>query len=236
MEKARAAAARAGTKGVPRRDREEQILAVATEEFGRHGYTGVSMAALARRIGVTKPLLYQYFGSKDGLYTTCLARVGEPLATAVRAAMHRPAAEPATPIAVLRAVFATLEGRPGAWFLLYDQSLPAGSAPYETARRYRDAIDELAAGGAQDVLRAGNIEDPLDADLLKRLWNTLVGQSVVWWARHPEESAASMGERCARILQAVRFGGPAGGEGERRHDGGERRHDGGERHRGGGEG
>ncbi|MFG3028543.1 TetR/AcrR family transcriptional regulator [Streptomyces sp. NPDC048253] len=80
--------ARAGTKGVPRARREQQILAAATEEFGRNGYEGTSLAAVAARVGVTKTLLHQYFGAKHDLYLACLVPAAERILSAIRAAMH----------------------------------------------------------------------------------------------------------------------------------------------------
>ena len=55
-----------GTKGVPRADREQQILDAAVAEFGGRDYTHASMAAIAQRAGISKPLVYEYFGSKEG--------------------------------------------------------------------------------------------------------------------------------------------------------------------------
>ncbi|MFE3532911.1 TetR/AcrR family transcriptional regulator, partial [Streptomyces sp. NPDC059144] len=77
------AAPGAGTKGVPRARREAQILAAAVEEFGRHGHASASMASIARRVGVTKPMLYTYFGSKDGLYLACLEHIAPRLVSAI---------------------------------------------------------------------------------------------------------------------------------------------------------
>src|SRR5262245_9101334 len=65
-----------GTKGVPRADREQQILDAAVAGFGERGYAHASMAAIARRAGISKPLVYEYFGSKEGLYLACLRRAG----------------------------------------------------------------------------------------------------------------------------------------------------------------
>lgn len=93
--------ARAGTKGVPRARREQQILAAATEEFGRNGYEGTSLAAVAARVGVTKTLLHQYFGAKHDLYLACLVPAADRILSAVRTAMddtagHDTATEDAT--------------------------------------------------------------------------------------------------------------------------------------------
>lgn len=59
---------RAGTK--QRRlspdDRRQEFVAKATEFFSEEGFGG-GTRALARRLGVTQPLLYRYFPSKDDL-------------------------------------------------------------------------------------------------------------------------------------------------------------------------
>ncbi|SAL21607.1 TetR family transcriptional regulator [Caballeronia choica] len=47
-------------------DREAQIVRRAVEYFSAHGF-GVSTRELAKHIGVTQPLLYHYFGSKEKL-------------------------------------------------------------------------------------------------------------------------------------------------------------------------
>lgn len=62
----------AGDEGIktPRRllpeAREQQIVAKAIEHFTRNGFGG-STRELARQIGVTQPLLYRYFESKEAL-------------------------------------------------------------------------------------------------------------------------------------------------------------------------
>jgi AcrR family transcriptional regulator len=216
---------RAGTKGVPRAAREQQVLAAATEEFGRHGYEATTVAAVAARVGVTKPLLHQYFGSKQDLYLACLNPVGERLLAAVRAAMAEPDAEagpgaassppsptPLTPspLRVLRGLFTALDGERRAWFVLYDPSLPPGSEAAERAAHYRDAIDELAAIGSADLLHAAGSGDPLDADALMYAWRGLCTALVRWWINHPEESPEAMARRCARLFAAARLVEPDG--------------------------
>ncbi|WP_321960583.1 TetR/AcrR family transcriptional regulator [Paraburkholderia sp. J7] len=47
-------------------EREQQIVEKAIEHFATHGFSG-STRELAREIGVTQPLLYRYFPSKDAL-------------------------------------------------------------------------------------------------------------------------------------------------------------------------
>ncbi|MFB8166827.1 TetR/AcrR family transcriptional regulator [Kitasatospora purpeofusca] len=196
---------RAGTKGMPRAERERQVLAAATEEFGRRGYEATTMATVAARVGVTKPLLHQYFGSKQDLFLGCLEPVGDRLLTAVRTAMadHDNGAPP-TPLRVLRALFDALDGQREAWFVLYNPSLPPGSEAAHRAAHYRDAIDELAATGTAQLLRSTGSDDPLDADALKYAWRGLCTTLVRWWIEHPDQSPEAMAGRCARIFATAR--------------------------------
>ena len=46
--------------------RERQIVLKAVEHFATHGFSG-STRELARQLGVTQPLLYRYFPSKEAL-------------------------------------------------------------------------------------------------------------------------------------------------------------------------
>ncbi|WP_031465579.1 TetR/AcrR family transcriptional regulator [Sciscionella sediminilitoris] len=52
---------------MPRAERERQMLTVAEEIFAARGFVATSMDEIAERVGVSKPMLYEYFGSKEGL-------------------------------------------------------------------------------------------------------------------------------------------------------------------------
>ena len=73
---------------VPRAVRKRQIVELAEDLFSERGYQGASMDELARRAGVTKPVVYELFGSKDGLFRACLERSAERLATVVAEAVR----------------------------------------------------------------------------------------------------------------------------------------------------
>jgi AcrR family transcriptional regulator len=196
---------KAGTKGVPRAARERQVLDVATEEFGRRGYEATTVAAVATRVGVTKPLLHHYFGSKQDLYLACLNPVGDRLLHAVRTAMTGPAsAVQPTALRVLHALFTALDGQREAWFVLYDTTLPPDSDAARRAAYYRRAIDDLAATGTADLLRTTGSIDPLDADALAYAWRGLCTALVRWWVSHPDQSPEAMTQRCARLFAAGR--------------------------------
>ena len=73
---------------VPRPVRERQLAELAQELFSERGYQGASMDELARRAGVTKPVIYELFGSKDALFRACLERSAERMARQVAEAVR----------------------------------------------------------------------------------------------------------------------------------------------------
>lgn len=59
--------------------RREVIEQAATEVFAAHGYHGASIDEIARRSGVTPPVVYDHFDSKLDLHRRLLERTGDEL-------------------------------------------------------------------------------------------------------------------------------------------------------------
>ena len=49
-------------------ERRQQLLEVGRELFGRRGYEATSIEEVAARADVSKPVVYEHFGGKEGLY------------------------------------------------------------------------------------------------------------------------------------------------------------------------
>ena len=71
-------------------ERRAQLLDVARRLFGTAGYHQVSMDAVAREAGVTKPILYDHFPSKRDLYLALLNADLTTLHDRVRSALDAP--------------------------------------------------------------------------------------------------------------------------------------------------
>ena len=54
-------------------DRKKQILEVATELFGGHGFDGVTTRQVADAAGITEAMVFRHFASKDDLYWEVLS-------------------------------------------------------------------------------------------------------------------------------------------------------------------
>ncbi|GAA4504504.1 TetR/AcrR family transcriptional regulator [Gluconacetobacter tumulicola] len=61
--------------GAPRRASTGQILRAAEREFGRDGYKGASMSAIAAAAGLPKANIHYYFGTKEDLYRAVLENI-----------------------------------------------------------------------------------------------------------------------------------------------------------------
>jgi AcrR family transcriptional regulator len=65
------------------------VLDAAFELFLEHGYDGTSMEAVARAAGVTKPVVYDCFASKEELFTALLRREETRVLGQIAAALPR---------------------------------------------------------------------------------------------------------------------------------------------------
>jgi AcrR family transcriptional regulator len=55
-------------------ERREQLLDVGRVLFAERGYDGTSVEEIASRAGVSKPVVYEHFGGKEGLYAVVVDR------------------------------------------------------------------------------------------------------------------------------------------------------------------
>lgn len=191
-----------GTKGMPRADRERLILEAAAQEFGTKGYARGATAVVAARAGISKPMIYEYFGSKDGLYLTCLEHAGSRLVEAVAAAQDGPS-DITRAARTLEAIFRTLEFRVHDWALVYDTTLPVDGTLHAAAAVYRQELNRFGAVGVAEFFDSSQADEPLDADLATHLWYGNVSAAVAWWRHHPEQSADEMTARFERIFAVL---------------------------------
>jgi len=72
--------------------RREQLIRVARNLFAEHGVEATSVEEIAATAGVSKPIVYEHFGSKDGLYAVVVDREVQRLETAINQALTTPGA------------------------------------------------------------------------------------------------------------------------------------------------
>src|SRR4051812_27038693 len=93
------------------------------------------MAEIAEKAGVTKPVLYDHFGSKDGLLAEVIRRAGADLRAALEATVGE-AASPEDALARgMRTYFEFIERHASSWTVLFTEGggSPAGTEALEAA-------------------------------------------------------------------------------------------------------
>ncbi|WP_139979611.1 TetR/AcrR family transcriptional regulator [Nocardioides litoris] len=197
---------RTGTKGVPRLDREAQIVAVACRRFGEQGYAGTSVADVALAAGISKPLIYQYFGSKDGLYVVALREAAAVLVAEIERTAALGAVGIERAVLTLDGMFRVLEPQPWLWRLVFDPSAPRTGEVAEVLAEHEERLVVLGTDGVRDLLELVGNDDPDDLSALRAVWENAFRTLVGWWLDHPGTTPEEMTARCERLL-ATLFGG-----------------------------
>jgi len=69
------------------KERREQLLAVSRKLFAEKGFEGTSVEEIATRAQVSKPVVYEHFGGKEGIYAVVVDREIESLTGALTEAL-----------------------------------------------------------------------------------------------------------------------------------------------------
>src|SRR4051812_41318696 len=140
---------------MPPEERREQLLDATLGLIADQGYEAVSMEGIARKAGVTKPVVYDLFGSLADLLEALLEREEERALNQLAELMPTPA-EDADPAKVLvdglDAFLRAIETRPDAWRLSLMPSRPSpgssASTSSATGPRSPSSSPRSCAGGS----------------------------------------------------------------------------------------
>lgn len=142
------------------------MIDVATAVFGRNGYHAASMDQIAEEANISKPMLYAYFNSKEGLYSACMRSAGEALVEAVHESYRADRTVEQRLWDGFLAYFTFVGERTEAWRLICFDAFPA-------MPEFRDIVLEVQNSLRSEVAelaRLASLETPADpmADLPRR--------------------------------------------------------------------
>jgi AcrR family transcriptional regulator len=192
---------------LPPEERREQLLDATLGLIAQEGYESVSMEGIARRAGVTKPVVYDLFGSLVHLLEALLEREEERALNQLAELMPTPA-EDADPAKVLvdglDAFLRAIETRPDAWRL----SLMPIEAQPGIVRSHVERDRTAVARQLASIVRWGveRLEVPIsDVDLLAQTIITLAEQGGRLHLDDPETySRERITAFTASLLESVR--------------------------------
>jgi AcrR family transcriptional regulator len=137
---------------LPASERREQILDVAVQVFARNGFHSTSMNDVAEAAGVTKPVLYQHFDSKQDLYLALLDEVGNRMITAITKATAGATSGRSQTELGFRAYFQWVSDDHDAFLLLFGFRSNRDEESTQTIRRITsDAASAIAPLIAADI-------------------------------------------------------------------------------------
>jgi AcrR family transcriptional regulator len=126
-----------------REERRDRILAAGAEVFATSGYDAAGLREVARRAGISTPVLYDHFWSKADLYATLLRRQVDSLLDSWGGWSEPP--HDATPFALFHsraeAVFSWVDANELGWLMIFGET-PAEEA---VAREQRHGQARAAA-------------------------------------------------------------------------------------------
>jgi AcrR family transcriptional regulator len=170
------------------RERREQLLDVTKEIVGEQGFHAVSIEAVARRAGITRPIVYAHFGELSQLLEAMLEREGQ------RALSQLAEILPTDPeqgdprellLAALRGYLEAVQADPVTWRLVL---VPPEGAPEllrERVEEGREAvIAALATVVAPGIAPGSGTPDP---DLTARLLSAVADEAARLMLSDPEE-------------------------------------------------
>lgn len=165
-----------------------QILNAAEAEFATAGYLAARTEAIAAQTGVTKAMIYYYFGSKEGLYRAVLERAfSHPLN-----AIGQPTLEAVSPIdaleTFLRQFLDQMAANPHLAALLCLESIQ------NQGQYYPLQTEERLYGTLQGILERGiqmGLFRPFDPG---HTAINIIGSCVFYFSAHPSSQSRYAGQ------------------------------------------
>ena len=170
-------------------ERREQLIAIARGAFAERGFDGVSVEEIAARAAVSKPVVYEHFGGKEGLYAVVVDREVQQLLGTMREALTATSQR----MLLEQATFALLDyvesSSDGFRILVRDSPPGSGTGTYvsiisDTVTRVEGILgDQFAARGF----------DPKVAPLYAQMLVGMVSTTGQWWldARTPAKDVVA---------------------------------------------
>lgn len=155
-----------------------QLIEVARGLFAERGYEGTSIEEIAQRAGVSKPIVYEHFGGKEGLYAVIVDREMETLLEMVTSSLTKNRSLYRIQQVAL-ALLTYMEERTDGFRIL----VRGESAIVDEDTRYssllNDAISQVEHLLASDFERRGF--DPGLAPLYAQALVGMVSVTAQWW-------------------------------------------------------
>jgi AcrR family transcriptional regulator len=173
------------------------MLATAEQVFAESGYVAASMDEIAERVGVSKPMLYEYFGSKEGLLISSIRTARAELLAATERSLDGARSARDALERGLRAFFVFVAEHGASWSLMQNESLLAASGAADEIEATRSQQTELMVALMSD---AAPKVDTSQREIAAEVVIGACERLATWWSKHPELTAADVADELMRVL------------------------------------
>jgi TetR/AcrR family transcriptional regulator, cholesterol catabolism regulator len=182
----------------PRNAREKELLEQALKLFSQDGYQDTSLQGIADALGVTRPLFYYYFKSKEDLLWRLIGHLGDALLTRARplATSDRPPVERLRKL--LEGHAETLFANHEAFRVYFEQRHHLKRDGDEMKMRQEAAYIGLIAGVIAEGQIGGYFRQG-DPRVLALLVTGLANSTLRWYSPSGAIKAAELSELTAEI-------------------------------------
>jgi TetR/AcrR family transcriptional regulator len=145
---------------VPHATSAERILSTALDLFAVRGYDATAVREICEAAGITKPTLYHFFGSKDGVLQALVQGGFEQFRTLVNAALETPGPFRHRITVLARLVFESASQKPRLWRFIHSVIwAPPGTAPSQTEKctQFYDGVVGRLAAAAEEAVANGEL-------------------------------------------------------------------------------
>jgi AcrR family transcriptional regulator len=155
---------------VPHATSAERILSTALDLFAVKGYDATAVREICEAAGITKPTLYHFYGSKEGVLQALVTSGFERFRRLVDSAMASPGTFRDRLKILARAMFESAHGQPHFWRFMYGMVwAPPGTAsePTPSCTEFYDGVVGVLAKAADQAVKMGELAPgPLDVRML----------------------------------------------------------------------
>jgi len=187
--------------------RRHELIEEAIRHFGRDGYGGASLDAIATAAGIRKQTLLYYFPTKEALLEACLAAAGKRLAETLNEALAGKEMYWERAEAVIHSVF-RLAGEWPEFPMFVREAGRLGPEAFERFAAVLDPLRQRAIGFLEAGMKEGEIRRQDPALLLFTLYTAVVGSlteaSVLRAVVGEDKSRASLRLREKEVVAFVR--------------------------------
>lgn len=162
-------------------ERREQLIRIGRRVFAERGYEAATVEEIADRAKITKPVVYEHFGGKEGLYAVVVDREVTRLLALIRDSLGAPGPRAALEQAVT-SFLGYVEEEPDGFRILIREGPPVGTA--RGANIMEDIAAQVEAILAKE-LRSRGLERKV-APVLSRALVGMVALTGQWWLESKE--------------------------------------------------